>query len=117
MLPEEIVKIAINSAESYYSYLDENDNGFQEVEVFDLEYVTSADLILKLRLASKLFNIESIFLKISTKKEIYNETAIKIIEYDEDRNILFVKINEKFRDDFQNLKAQNIKIIIFLHDY
>ena len=59
MTTQEIREIAIESANTYYKYLEENDKGLQEVDVFELEYVNSKNII-KLRLAAKLMDTEGL---------------------------------------------------------
>lgn len=61
MTRDEIKSIAIDSANAYYNYLDQNDKGVQEVDIFEISYLESRDLLIKLRLSAKLFDTEAIF--------------------------------------------------------
>ena len=63
MTAEEIRDISIDSANAYYNYLDKNEKGIQEVEVFELTYLENKDLLIKLKLSAKLFDTEAIFFK------------------------------------------------------
>ncbi|HEY6914685.1 MAG TPA: hypothetical protein VI413_08415, partial [Paludibacter sp.] len=91
MTSQEIREIAIESSKVYYDYLDKNEKGIQEVEVFEISYPANRDLILRLRLSAKLFDTEAIFFKNSKKNKKYNIGDVKIIEYDKDKNILLIK--------------------------
>ncbi|GHT33402.1 hypothetical protein FACS189434_07430 [Bacteroidia bacterium] len=111
MTKEEIRDIAIDSAQSYYDYLEQNDKGVQEVDVFEIEYLTGRDIIIKLRLSSKLFDTEAIFFKNLRNNKKYDTAEIKVIEYDNDKNILLIKPNEKNKETFLQLKNTDLKVI------
>lgn len=86
----EIRSIAIDAAEKYYAYLDRNDKGLQEVEVFDITPTESGN-VYRLRLSAKLFDIESVFFKLYPQSRLVPTTEIAIIEYNADKNIMLVK--------------------------
>jgi len=111
MTSEEIREIAIESSKVYYDYLDKNEKGIQEVEVFEISYPASRDLILRLRLSAKLFDTEAIFFKNSKKNKKYNIGDVKIIEYDKDKNTLLIKPTETVKSDFYNLQNTDLKVI------
>ena len=111
MTSEEIREIAIESSKVYYDYLDKNEKGIQEVEVFEISYPASRDLILRLRLSAKLFDTEAIFFKNSNKNKRYSISDVKIIEYDRDKNILLIKPTENVKSDFYNLQNIDLKVI------
>lgn len=111
MTPEEIREIAIDSAEAYYDYLEQNEKGIQEVDVFDLEYLKGKDTILKLRLSAKLFDTEAIFFKNLRNNKKYDTTSIRVIEYDNDKNILLIKPDENVKADFWGISKTDIKVI------
>lgn len=111
MTIEEIREVALNSAQTYYDYLDNNDKGIQEVDVYEIEVIKSKDLILKLRLSAKLFDIESIFFKLLTKNLRFDTSQIKIIEYDSDKNNLLIKPDEDLVENFINLNSHDLKVI------
>ncbi len=111
MTVEEIREIAIDSSIAYYEYLDQNDKGIQEVDVFELEYLRGKDTIIKLRLSAKLFDTEAIFFKNLRNNKKYDTTSIKVIEYDNDKNILLIKPAENATSDFTSLKNTDLKVI------
>lgn len=59
MTAEEISEIAIDSSCKYYDYLNDNDRGVQEVDVFELEHLDERNNIFRLRLSAKLFDTEA----------------------------------------------------------
>lgn len=87
----EIRDIAVDSAKAYYDYLDKNDKGIQEVDVFEISYLESRDLLLKLRLSAKLFDTEGIFFRNYKNGKKYDISQVKVIEYDSDKNSLLIK--------------------------
>jgi hypothetical protein len=111
MKAEEIRDIAIDSSKAYYEYLDQNDKGIQEVDVFELEYLQGKDTVIKLRLSAKLFDTEAIFFKNLRNNKKYDTVNIKIIEYDNDKNILLIKPAENVKADFSGLRKIDIKVV------
>lgn len=111
MTAEEIREIAIDSSKAYYEYLDQNDKGIQEVDVFELEHLQGKDTILKLRLSAKLFDTEAIFFKNLRNNKKYDTASIKVIEYDNDKNILLIKPAENVKSDFAGISKTDIKVI------
>lgn len=111
MTAEEIRKIALDSAGNYCKYLETYDKGTQIVDVFEVEYLQSKDLLIKLRLAAKLFDTDSIFFHLLTKNKKYDTSQVKIIEYDTDKNVLLIKISDEITADFQKVDKQNLKVI------
>lgn len=108
---EEIREIAIDSSKAYYEYLNQNDKGIQEVDIFELQYLQGKDTILKLRLSAKLFDTEAIFFKNSRNNKKYDTTSIKVIEYDNDKNILLIKPAENVKADFSGLRNTDVKVV------
>jgi hypothetical protein len=108
---EEIREIAIDSSIAHYNYLEQNDKGVQEVDVFELEYFQGRDTLIKLRLSAKLFDTEAIFFKNLRNNQKYDTTSIKIIEYDNDKNILFIKPTQDLVSDFTDLRRADLKVI------
>lgn len=100
MTIEEIRDIAIDSSKAYYDYLDQNDKGIQEVDVFELEYLQGRDTVIKLHLSAKLFDTEAIFSKNLRNNKKYDTANIKVIEYDNDKNILLIKPTENLKSVF-----------------
>ncbi len=111
MTAEEIREIAIDSSKAYYEYLDQNGTGVQEVDVFELEYLQGRDIIIKLRLSAKLFDTEAIFFKNLRNNKKYDTATVKVIEYDNDKNILLIKPDENVKSDFVGISKTDIKVI------
>lgn len=111
MKAEEIRDIAINSSTAYYNYLDQNAKGVQTIDVSELEYLESKDLLIKLRLSAKLFDTEAIFFRNLKNNIKYDTGQVKVVEYDSDKNILLIKPSNELVDEFQNLQYIDIKVI------
>ncbi|TDH19699.1 hypothetical protein EXU57_22595 [Segetibacter sp. 3557_3] len=111
MTADEIRHVCIESAKAYYEYLQENEKGMQQVDVYDLQYLPDPDVIIKLRLSAKLFDTETISFKLSHANKTYGIGPIKVIEYDGDKNILVIKPAEELKAEFVNLKARDVKIV------
>ena len=113
MTTQEIRDIAIESANTYYKFLEENDKGLQEVDVFELDYVHSKNII-KLRLASKLMDTEGLQFKNLRVNKKFDNSAVKIIEYDQDKSVMLIKPGEKAQPFFEHLKHFDLKVIVDL---
>ena len=112
MTVPEIRQIAINSAEVYYRYLADNNKGIQRVDVHEIEYLRGSDLILQLKLAAKLFDIEAIsFENLSAPRPKYDTNMVRVLEYDNDNNVLIIKPAEQYRNEFRNLRNTDLKVI------
>lgn len=111
MTVEEIRNISIESSKAYYEYLEQNDKGIQEVDVFELQYLNGKDTVIKLRLSAKLFDTEAIFFKNLITHKKYDTTNIKVIEYDNDKNILLIIPAENVKAEFSNLRNTDIKVV------
>lgn len=111
MTVEEIRNICIDSATMYFEFLEHNDKGLQEVDVSEITSVPGNDPIYKLRLAAKLFDLDSVFFKLHHNNTLYTVDQIKIIEYDGDKNVLLVKPGESLVSTFERLHARDIKVI------
>lgn len=109
----EIRRIAIDSAENYYRYLDKNNRGLQEVQVFDISPMPVANEtgLFRLRLSAKLFDIEAVIFKLLTTGKTYTTGEIKIIEYDPDKNTLLIKPETNLSQLFRGLQARDLKVI------
>ncbi|WP_336704617.1 DEAD/DEAH box helicase [Chryseobacterium indologenes] len=111
MTTEEIREIAIDSCQNYYEYLQNNNKGIQEVDVFDLEYLPGRHTVIKLRLSAKLFDTEAVFFRNFRNGKDYDSTEIKIIEYDNDKNILLIKPSDNISPDFTGLHKNDLKVV------
>ena len=111
MTREEIREIAIDSSKAYYEYLVQEQMGIQEINVLELEYLHGKDTIIRLRLSSKLFDTESIFFKNLRNNRTYDRNSIKVIEYDNDKNILLIKPTKSVKAEFESINQTDIKVI------
>ncbi|MDR1341671.1 MAG: ATP-binding domain-containing protein [Prevotellaceae bacterium] len=111
MTVEEIRDISIDSADVYYEYLKQNGKGIQEVDVAEIEYLQSYAALIKLRINAKLFDIETIAFKNLRNNKSYDASEIKIIEYDNDKNILLIRPTKDSVEAFSNLKTSDLKLI------
>jgi hypothetical protein len=111
MTAEEIRNISIDSADAYYEYLKQNEKGIQEVGVAEIEYLQSYTALIKLRLNAKLFDIETITFKNLRNNKSYDVSEVKIIEYDNDKNILLIRPAKDNVEAFSSLKTSDLKLI------
>ncbi|KAA6325447.1 ATP-dependent RecD-like DNA helicase [termite gut metagenome] len=111
MTAEQIREIAIESSTAYWDYLDENDKGTQEVDVFEISYLEGIDFLIRLRLSAKLFDTEAVFFKNFKNNKKYDASEIKIVEYDRDKNSLLIKLTENIQQEFRGLSHNDIKVI------
>ena len=85
---EEIREVCIDSANKYHKYLEDNNKGLQVVDVNEIEYLPSKELVIKLRLSAKLFDVDAIFFQLLKNNKKYSPNEIKITEYDIDKNTI-----------------------------
>jgi hypothetical protein len=107
----EIREIGINSAEAYYNFLNQNDKGIQELDVIELEYIHKTDMLLKIRIAGKIVDTEALFFKNLRNGKRYDTIAVKVVEYDTDKNFLLIKPGEKVKPAFESLRHSDLKVI------
>jgi hypothetical protein len=111
MTPKEIREIAIDSANAYYNYLEQNDKGILVIDVYDLTYQSLRYGIMRLRVSTKLMDTDVCF-KLLTNNKMYDSSQVKVVEYDNDKNSLLIKvIDESVMDDFKNLHNKDLKVI------
>jgi hypothetical protein len=103
--------IAIDAAEKYFQYLDRNGKGLQEVEISDIVPLENKADTYRLRLSAKLFDIESIFFKLYPNNRLVPVTEIKVVEYDAEKNLLWIKPNDELQPLFRRLPARDISVI------
>lgn len=110
MNPQEIRKIAIDSAEDYLKYLTKNNKGIQEIGISAIEYIENVNIFIKLNLLGKIFDVESLLFNNLRVGKQYDDSQIKIVEYDNDKNILLIKISNNIKEDFKNLNKDDLKL-------
>lgn len=114
MTPQEIREIAIESSKTYYKYLEENDRGIQELDLFELEYLPGSEMIIKLRLSGKLTDLDGVLFKNLRNDKKYDTSAVKILEYDYDKNVMLIQPGENAQIAFEKLKPYDLKVIVDL---
>ena len=111
MTIEEIRSTCINSAKVYYQYLDENNRGIQEVDVYSINKVGKSDNYFKLKLSKKLFDLDALLFHFLTINKKYTTEEIKVVQYDRDANNLIVQPCESLKTAFARLQKQDLKLI------
>jgi len=111
MTSEEIKQLCISSCKSYYDYLDKTGKGLNEVEVWAVEIVDHYQRIVNLRLSKKIFDAETISFQFTGDENKYDTTQITVLEYDVDKNMLYIEPSAELFNKFINLRAANIRVI------
>ncbi len=111
MTLEEIRKIAINSAQVYYKYLEDNGEGYEEIQVSELSYVESSIFLIKLKVSKRLFDLEAIWFRNKNTGEEFDVSKVKIVEYDRDNNILLINPVKEIASKFKKLEKKDLILI------
>lgn len=111
MTGAEIRELCINSCKVYYDYLAKSGKGLHEVEVWQLEVLDRAQRIVSLRLSKKIFDAETIFFQFAGDEQKYNTDQIKVLEYDVERNTLYVEPNGELFPRFNRIRAAELLVI------
>ena len=136
MTSKEIREIAINSAETYYKYLEDNDKGLQEINVFDIKsFQLQESLQLNLRLSAKIVDTGSIFVLLRTngkqypvqqkgegrdygeepeeigEEGLFEKGKVWLLNYNEDKHLLNIEISSELAHEFKNLKNKDLLVI------
>lgn len=107
----EIRDTCIGSAETYLKFMEDNDKGYEEVEITSISKAEGFDSVYKLRLGKKLFDIEAISFKCLINNQTYNTEEIKVVEYDPDSNLLLVRPEKELEYLFLTRKPNDLKLI------
>lgn len=109
---KEIRELGLNSCKVYYNYLEKTGKGLNEVEVWSVEVVDIYQRIVSIRLSKKIFDAEALFFQFEGDDKKYDGGQIEVLEYDTDRNILYVqpKIAELFTR-LSSIRATQLKVI------
>ncbi len=111
MTGDEIRELCINSSKIYYDYLAKTGKGLHEVDVWQVEVLDRVQRIVSLRLSKKIFDAETIFFQFEGDEQKYNTEQVKVLEYDVDRNILYVEPNSELFQRFSRIRAAEVKVI------
>jgi len=111
MSPEEIKQLCISSCKCYYDYLEKTGRGLSEIDVWGVEIVDHFQRIISLRLSKKIFDAETIFFRFEGDNNKYDTTQITVLEYDVEKNMLYIEPNAELFTRFMNIRTGNLKVI------
>lgn len=109
----EIKELALESSDTYYTYLAgcNPPKGRSEINVFSIEKINKNQCIFKLGISSKIFDLDAIVFSIPSIGKEYTTMEVKIVEYDYDTNVLLIQPIPSISHDFDLLKAFGLVII------
>ncbi len=108
---DEIKDVCIKSSKVYYQYLADNKKGRAEIKVNGISKIQNTADYFKLNLSGKLFDTDLIlFYHIVLDKE-FDNSIIKIKEYDSDNNVLIVRQSENAPFDLNKTEPEDILVI------
>lgn len=87
----EIRDLCLNACKVYHNYLEKTGKGLNEVEVWGVEVVDLYQRIVSIRLSKKIFDAEALFFRLANDPKQYDGGQIEVLEYDTERNILYVQ--------------------------
>ena len=111
MSPEEIKQLCISSCKSYYEYLEKTGRGLNEIEVWGIEIIDHYQRIVTLRLSKKIFDAETIFFRFEGDDNKYDTNQIMVLEYDVEKNMLYLEPNAELFNRFINIRTGQLKVI------
>jgi|ERR1043165_6910699 hypothetical protein len=111
MSPEEIKQLAISSSKAYYDYLAKSGKGLNEVEVWGIAVENLAQRVVSLRLSKKIFDTETVVFRFMDDGKEYNTEKIQVLEYDTDRNTLYIEPNAELFPRFNHLHGSQLRVI------
>lgn len=111
MTPQEIKELCISSSKAYYDYLNKTGKGLNEVEVWAITVEDHAQRLISLRLSKKIFDTESILFRFLNDGKEYRTDKIEVIEYDTEKNILYVEPEAGLFEYFSKQHASNLRVI------
>ena len=87
----EIRDLCLNACKVYHNYLEKTGKGLNEVEVWGVEVIDIYQRIVSIRLSKKIFDAEALFFRFANDPKQYDGGQIEVLEYDTERNILYVQ--------------------------
>ena len=111
MTSEEIKLLCISSCKAYYDYLEKSGRGLSEIDVWGVEIVDHFQRIVSLRLSKKIFDAETIFFRFAGDDNKYDTTQINVLEYDVEKNMLYLEPSAELFPRFVNIKHGSLKVI------
>ncbi len=111
MTPEQIQGFCIAGADAYLNFLVANNRGIQEIGLVRIEQVSSGErLCFKLVLQARLFNPETISVRLSPPGRDYGPKDFKVIEYDADAKCLLIE-TQNTALNLEQIPASEVKVI------
>ena len=111
MTPEELKDLCISSCKNYYNYLAKTGKGLNEIELWGIEIVDYAQRIVNVRLSKKIFDAETIFFRFAGDEKNYDGAFFTVLEYDVEKNMLYVEPNADLFPRFVNARASEVRVI------
>ncbi|PAF53155.1 hypothetical protein BKH42_07350 [Helicobacter sp. 13S00482-2] len=100
--------ILIKSSQVYYQFLAENDRGLDSIKIVDFN-ISKNEIYFSLR--NKIFNLESLILRIGESDFYIGEDGVGAKYYDEQSNILCLEVDDGICDKIKKTKKQEIAIL------
>ncbi len=100
---------SIEATKFYYDYLEQNNKGIDEIQIFDKTKINHENNTWKIRIGKKLFNPDSIKIYNSQYDEFYDLEHFSLREYDADNKLLIIQFITQ--TNFDNTPNHNLKII------
>src|ERR1022692_1519885 len=89
----EIQNFSITGTEAYLEFLVKNDRGLEEIPVTHIEPVAYGEKpVFKLILQRRLFDPDSVFIKLTPPNRDFGSNDFAVVEYDADAKVLIVEI-------------------------
>jgi hypothetical protein len=89
----EMQNFSIKGTEAYLQFLVENDLGLEEIPVTHIEPVTRGEKpVFKLILQRRVFDPDSVFIKLTPPNRNFGSNDFAVVEYDADAKVLIVEI-------------------------
>lgn len=103
---QEFKKLAIESSEKYYDYLDTNHKGLVIAKVLSKKVINDT---IALKVSKKIFSLDCLFLELQGQK--LNKNKIRFLQYDESQRMLIIKAVPHLQNQILNLDNQYIEVI------
>ncbi|MDO7253051.1 AAA domain-containing protein [Helicobacter cappadocius] len=100
--------ILIKSSQIYYQFLAQNDLGLENIKIVDFS-ISGNEVYFSLK--SKLFNVESLILRIGKSDFFIGNDNVGAKYYDEKLNILCLEVDESICANLKKIKKQEISLL------
>jgi hypothetical protein len=110
MTTKEIQEAAIASSTRLLAWMEDQGKGREEIAVHKISRDGKAR-VLSLKVATRLFNTDAIFFKVTSVKEELDTNQVKVKHYDKEKGILIVKPTSTYLDAFLDPQPADVKVI------